>query len=298
LREQALELRAQNSSLAAKAQSAWLSSVSLDTRLEQTRAALVRLRARTRAIAARRQEAEKGLRIARRTLTVSQLRLGDRLRERYEQGDTDALTVLVGSTSIEEAISSLDNVRRIAGQDRRVIDEAKSAQERLVAATERLAGQEAEARATEEATAASLAALEQARREEAAMLATLRAENNSNSAEISTLESRAGALEAAQSRAVAAQLPAPVGGARSLTVTATGYSLPGTTATGVPVGYGIVAVDPAVIPLGTHLTIPGYGEGVAADTGGSVVGTRIDLWFPTESEALSWGTRLVTVTLH
>ena len=64
------------------------------------------------------------------------------------------------------------------------------------------------------------------------------------------------------------------------------------------VGYGIVAVDPAVIPLGTHMTVPGYGEGVAADTGGSVSGSRIDLWFPTRAEALAWGTRTVTITLH
>jgi 3D (Asp-Asp-Asp) domain-containing protein len=66
----------------------------------------------------------------------------------------------------------------------------------------------------------------------------------------------------------------------------------------VPVGWGIVAVDPSFIPLGTGMTIPGYGEGVAADTGGAVVGARIDLWFPTHAEALAWGTRTVTITLH
>ena len=54
----------------------------------------------------------------------------------------------------------------------------------------------------------------------------------------------------------------------------------GTTATGVPVGWGTVAVDPSVIPLGTRLTIPGYGDGVAADTGPAVQGATVDLWFP------------------
>jgi 3D (Asp-Asp-Asp) domain-containing protein len=72
----------------------------------------------------------------------------------------------------------------------------------------------------------------------------------------------------------------------------------GLTATGVPVTRGIVAVDPSVIPLGTKMTIPGYGEGVAADTGGAIVGARIDLWFPTRAEALAWGTRTVSITLH
>ena len=79
---------------------------------------------------------------------------------------------------------------------------------------------------------------------------------------------------------------------------ATGYSLPGHTSTGLPVGFGVVAVDPAVIPLGTRLTIPGYGVGVAADTGTAVQGNTIDLWFPTLADAMAWGRRTVTITLH
>lgn len=54
----------------------------------------------------------------------------------------------------------------------------------------------------------------------------------------------------------------------------------GRTATGVLVTYGIVAVDPNVIPLGTKMFIPGYGYAVAADTGGAVKGYIIDLGYP------------------
>jgi 3D (Asp-Asp-Asp) domain-containing protein len=46
------------------------------------------------------------------------------------------------------------------------------------------------------------------------------------------------------------------------------------------------------------MTIPGYGEGVAADTGSAVQGAAIDLWFPSEAEALAWGRRTVTITLN
>jgi len=53
-----------------------------------------------------------------------------------------------------------------------------------------------------------------------------------------------------------------------------------------------------VIPLGTRMTIPGYGEGVAADTGGAIQGAVIDLWFPTAADAANWGRRTVTITLH
>ena len=92
---------------------------------------------------------------------------------------------------------------------------------------------------------------------------------------------------------------APVAaGGRTLTVSATGYALAGRTATGLPVGWGVVAVDPSVIPLGTHMIIPGYGEAVAADTGGAIVGATIDLWFPTVDQANAWGRRIVTIVLH
>ena len=36
-----------------------------------------------------------------------------------------------------------------------------------------------------------------------------------------------------------------------------------------------------MIPLGTHIDVPGLRQAVAADTGGAIVGDRIDLWFPT-----------------
>ena len=72
---------------------------------------------------------------------------------------------------------------------------------------------------------------------------------------------------------------------RTLTVVATGYDLPGHTSSGLPVGWGIAAVDPSVIPLGTHFVVPGYGVAVAADTGGAIIGATIDLWFPTLAQA-------------
>lgn len=51
----------------------------------------------------------------------------------------------------------------------------------------------------------------------------------------------------------------------------------GRTFTGVLAGYGVVAVDPRFMPLGTRLYIEGYGYAVAADTGGAIKGSRIDL---------------------
>lgn len=89
-------------------------------------------------------------------------------------------------------------------------------------------------------------------------------------------------------------------GMRIIPMQASGYSAydPGNsyyTATGSFLRRGIVAVDPNMIPLGTRLFIPGYGYAVADDTGGAIVGTRIDLAFDTHEEALWFGRRNVVV---
>jgi uncharacterized protein YabE (DUF348 family) len=53
----------------------------------------------------------------------------------------------------------------------------------------------------------------------------------------------------------------------------------GITRSGLRVAYGMAAVDPKVIPLGTSLYVPGYGKALAADTGGLIIGKHIDLAF-------------------
>ncbi|MCS6845332.1 MAG: ubiquitin-like domain-containing protein [Caldilineales bacterium] len=69
----------------------------------------------------------------------------------------------------------------------------------------------------------------------------------------------------------------------------------GRTRLGIPIRRGLVAVDPAVIPLRTQLYVPGYGFAMAADTGSGVRGRWVDLAF-TDAEYVPWA-RCVDVYL-
>ncbi|NKQ21892.1 3D domain-containing protein [Brevibacillus laterosporus] len=58
---------------------------------------------------------------------------------------------------------------------------------------------------------------------------------------------------------------------------------------------GIVAVDPSVIPLGTHLYIEGYGYAVAADIGSKVKKNHIDLFMISPKQARDHGIKQAKV---
>ena len=299
LRAQAEDLRRANQSLSSQAASAQAELGSLEAELASTRARLARLREQGERLARRQAEARLRLKLAREGLRVSQRRLADRVRALYEQGKPEPLAVILGAETLDEAVSGVEHLTRIADDDRQYIHRARVARKTLVAVTAALAQREAENERLRATASEAAGTLLRARAERLSRIASLAALRDSNGQRISSLESTARSLAlvaSAPGPSGATVLEAPAaGGSGLLTVVATGYALPGHTASGIPVGPGVVAVDPAVIPLGTRLTIPGYGQGIAADTGGAIQGARIDLWFSSESEALAWGRRSVTI---
>jgi cystine transport system substrate-binding protein len=295
--------------LAATSHAALLSLYSLDSRLAQARSELARLHSEAAAVRIEQARAKREAGIAKDAWRKSVNALGDHLRAIYEEGQPDAIVVLLGATSIDDAMTRLDELERSAKLNRLTLQQARAAEGSLAHLRRELTARAAQVQRLETQAGQTMVALSQARAQRVSYIASLTHERALNAQQISRLESSAQQITT-RSQVVAAQTAAPpstagaappaapVTGGRQMTVTATGYSLGGHTATGMPVGWGVVAVDPSVIPLGTRMTIPGYGEGVAADTGSAVVGATIDLWFPTTAQALAWGRRTVTITLH
>ena len=68
----------------------------------------------------------------------------------------------------------------------------------------------------------------------------------------------------------------------------------GVTASGLPAGPGVVAVDPDVIPLGSTVVVDGQ-RYLAADTGSGVEGLHIDICMASHEETAAFGRRSAPV---
>ncbi len=303
-----LELYAAESDLArAQDEAAWLSRRS--TQLERDERSL---RLRTE--------------IVHRSLKASQKRVATLLRALYIQDEPDPISVILGATSLDEAIAGIEGLARATSQNKRLSAEAASravALEKLRAA---LREQRARLTTAQRAAQQGVQRLGAAVASRAATVAALRRERSLTTQRLARLEATARAAQrrSAELGAAAAAQPAaievsgdqgtpsddapaaeestaaapPATGTHTLVVDAVAYHLSGNTASGLPVGVGVIAVDPNVIPLGTRVFVPGYGPAVAADVGSAIKGNIIDLWMSSTSEALAWGRRTVTITIY
>lgn len=101
----------------------------------------------------------------------------------------------------------------------------------------------------------------------------------------------------------------PTNYSRVETFTATAYDASyedngpwaGVTSTGMPMGYGVIAVDPTVIPYGTKMYIESadgkyiYGYAIAGDCGGAIKGKRVDLFYWSKAQCNEFGRRAVNI---
>jgi 3D (Asp-Asp-Asp) domain-containing protein len=309
-------LRARQAALERARDRAVLDLYAFESRLAGARSVLVDVRARAARLAAEHARLRRQTAAVRHSLAVARGRLARTLRSLYKQGQPDAIAILLGAGSLDEAVAGIDDLRRTAESNRRLIAHLRGTGLRLAGMEARLRAHLRVLQTARRDAERAVAGLSRAAHDRALAVASVRSSLDLTRREIARLDRLA---RTAQRRSVtvtrrqpaplatqaatphadppAPQMPAP-GASRTLVVDAVAYHLPGHTASGLPVGPGVVAVDPSVIPLGTRMFVPGYGNAVAADVGSAVKGAVIDLWMPSRAGALAWGRRSVTITLY
>ncbi len=287
--------RARTPTLDTRTREALLGLYALDSQLHSWHARVTSLAAEETAVRRQRASLRQELVTDEASLKTGERRLALNLRTLYEQGNVDPVAVMLGADSLAKGLGQLDTLSRVADQSRQMVAATAAARSRLLWSQLRLA---AEDRRLERSLAAARQAGQRLASAAAARLAyisSLRERERMRAAQVRSVEV---AAKAAQRKSQWLQRTAsPPAGRRRLVVSATCYDLPGRTATGMPVGRGVVAVDPSVIPLGTRVSVPGYGNGVAADVGSGVRGRVIDLWMP-RAQCARWGRRTVTIALY
>lgn len=315
--------------LAAAERSALLDLYAAETALARAREGARSLERRRLALVAARERRRAQALIVRRSLATTRGRIATLLRRLYVEGEPDPIAVLLGARSLSGMLAGIDELERATLRNRDLAARAQEDARALRLRLRTLARAEAGISDAARRAAAAVAGLESAAAARRATVASLRRRQSLTRARLAALEERARAAQRASARierrsaprgrpgsavavgtALAVSSPPPVRAAqpvreqaspaagRELVVDAVAYHLPGRTASGLPVGVGVIAVDPSVIPLGTRVFVPGYGRAVAADVGSAIKGNIIDLWMPSTAAAREWGRRTVTITVY
>ncbi len=245
----------------------------------------------------------------RQQLADRQKALDNRLRSSYKSDDADYLSVVFGADNFSDFLNKVDAINTIAQSDKNLIASFFNAKQQVQNDLDNLNSQQRELDSLIGSLSTEQQNLLAARQHQQSVVDSLRSQKQANAGELAQLQSQAAGIEA-RMNTIQQQVDASsdtgarggggsssAGGGTNITVLATAYCLAGTTATGMPVGRGVIAVDPRVIPLGSRVHVSGYGDAIAADTGGAIKGNRIDVWLPC-GEAYAWGSRTVTVTIY
>jgi 3D (Asp-Asp-Asp) domain-containing protein len=274
---------------------ALLGLYALDSRLQAWRGRLASLQTAAAALRERRASLRDELAADQASLNTGRRRLALALRAVYERDSVDPVAVVLGAKSLGTGLTQLDAMSRVASQNRQIVEATSAAHLRLLRSQRMLAMEERRLERSLAAARQAEARLAAAVASRAAYVSSLQAQERLRAEQVRSVEAQA--QSAQQKSQQLAPTASPPAGKGQLVVSATCYDLPGRTATGMPVGPGVVAVDPSVIPLGTRMNVPGYGNGVAADVGGGIKGDTIDLWM-TPSQCAAWGRRTVTITIY
>jgi peptidoglycan DL-endopeptidase CwlO len=312
--KRAASLRAHRAQLEQRSHNALLELYSIETQLVRARAQIATLDRKKGQLERESASLRLSLKLAHRTIAATRRTLGDRARAIYESGEVnDPIAIMLGAESIDDALTRLEGLRQITSQQNAVLRQAQEAQSQLLRLSADLERRKAGLGRLRYQARASTRSLESTRSAKASTIHSLANERALTGRQLAGLSAQAkraattsikkeSGAQSSTTTTTTVTTPAPstnpTTGERQLTVSATCYCLTGSTASGLPVGPGIIATDPSVIPLGTRLFVPGYGKGVAADTGSAVQGNTIDLWVASCAQASAYGRRTVTITIY
>jgi len=236
--------------------------------------------------------------------------LEKRLRGTYKSNDVGYLEVVMGAGDFSDFLNRVDMINYIADEDRELIVSVQDAKKGIEDKIASLSAMQDQLAATIDELGGAQAGLRAAQSRQQSFVSSLEYEKLAADGQLSQLQAQAASIESSMNQiqqasdssdgggsGYAENTTPPAGGGSSFTVESTAYCLGGTTATGMPVGRGIIAVDPRVIALGSRVHVSGYGDAIAADTGGAIQGNIIDVWLPC-GEAYAWGRRTVTITVY
>ncbi|MDD3776080.1 MAG: 3D domain-containing protein [Actinomycetota bacterium] len=227
------------------------------------------------------------------SLKLRQELLMERMVYTYKYGNDDVTKFILSAKSLNEVINNLYLFKNIMERDAELIQEYRYEREEFDRVSRKSEEKKIEVEQTRQRVLEEQQQLEQSIAHNQALLEQVKGERS----EVATLLSEI-------KRRIAQVQPPGLNLVGEWDMVATAYysggggpNGNGITAIGLRVKHGIVAVDPKVIPLGTRLYIPGYGEALAADTGGWVKGDRIDLGFESLEECYRFGRRKIKVYL-
>src|SRR5262249_1669415 len=120
-------LRAQDAAIVKQSRAAVLGLYSLDQKYAAAQARVASLHHAALSLRQRRAILKQQLTVARRGLRISQRRVAERLRALYEEGNVEPIDVVLGASNLDEALTNLDNLKRVSGNGEDVLREFKSA---------------------------------------------------------------------------------------------------------------------------------------------------------------------------
>ncbi|MFD3448410.1 3D domain-containing protein [Microbacteriaceae bacterium 4G12] len=236
------------------------------------------------------------------------------------------VSMIVNSQNIGDFFDRMNAVATILGADKDILKMQQNDLQQIEKDKEAIKQKELALEGEKEKLAKSQAELEANIKKKQEALQTVQAKYNQIASQISqatqentalqssmkevqaTIARQQAAAQASKNEQASFTVPnekAPAG--KEFYVTATAYSAEGSPSHEwiTSGGYNIhenpsmklIAVDRSVIPLGKHVWVEGYGEAIAGDTGGDIVGYRIDVLQPSKAAESVWGVRRVKVVV-